>query len=116
MSLIFLAGVKKEELDQELLIKLEQASSLAEVDFTVTSGFRPGVDGVDHGIKNGPHMSHKAADLRCHDSMSRFKILNGLFRAGFRRIGIGKVHIHCDVASLPTFPQIVAWLELDDDK
>lgn len=105
----FLSNVKKEDLDKELLVKLDQASFIADMNFTVTSGFRPGVDGVDHGIKNGPHMSHKAVDLRCHDSMTRYKILNSLFKVGFRRIGINSIHIHVDCDE--TKPQIVFWIE-----
>lgn len=112
--LIFVPDVKKEDLDQELLVKLDQASSLAGFDFTITSGFRAGVDGVDHGIKNGPHMTHKAADIRCSDSVSRYKIINAALKVGFRRIGIGnpnEQHIHLDTCPLPDFPQPVLWLE-----
>ena len=112
--LIFLQDIKKDDLDQELLVKLDQASTIAQIDFVVTSGYRPGVDGVDHGIANGPHMSHKAVDIRCADSTSRYKIINASFRAGFRRIGIGSAdqpHIHLDTCPSPDFPQVVLWLE-----
>ena len=112
--LVFTSDVESDKLDKELLIKLEQASDTANMDLTITSGFRPGVEGIDHGIRNGPHMSGKAADIRCHDSQSRYKILNALFKVGFRRIGIGKIHLHCDVAASPEFPQVVAWLEFND--
>ena len=112
--LIFLTDIKKEELDQELLVKLEQASVISDMDYTITSGYRPGVDGIDHGIKNGPHMTRKAADIRCHDSVTRYKMLYGLFKAGFKRIGIGnssQPHIHVDVCPSTEFPQVVLWLE-----
>lgn len=112
--LIFLTDIKKEELNQELLVKLEQASTISGIDYTITSGYRPGINGIDHGIKNGPHMTHKAADIRVHDSVTRFKMLNALFKVGFRRIGIGskdQPHIHVDVCSAPDFPQVVLWLE-----
>lgn len=105
----FLPEVKKEDLNQELLIKLEQASIISEIDYVITSGFRPGVDGVDHGIKNGPHMTHKAADLRCNDSTTRYKILYGLFKAGFKRIGLNSIHIHADCSE--EHPQNVFWIE-----
>lgn len=110
--LIFLTDIKKEELKQELLVKLEQASSLAEIDFTVTSGFRPGVNGIDHGLKNGPHMTGKAVDLRCHDSVTRFKMKYGLYKAGFKRIGQNSIHLHADVCTLAEgFPENVEWIE-----
>jgi zinc D-Ala-D-Ala carboxypeptidase len=110
--LIFLTDIKKEELNQELLVKLEQASTAAGIDFTVTSGYRPGVDGVDHGIKSGPHMHRKAVDLRCHDSVTRFKIRYGLIKAGFKRIGQNSIHIHADTLTLAEgFPENVDWIE-----
>lgn len=112
--LIFLTDIKKEELDQELLVKLEQASMISGIDYVITSGYRPGINGIDHGIKNGPHTSRKAADIRCNDSVTRYKILHGLMQVGFKRIGIGSAsqpHIHADVCDLPNFPQMVLWLE-----
>ena len=114
--LVFTNDVKSEGLDKELLVRLEQASTVAQMDLTITSGLRSGVQGVDHGIKNGPHMSGSAVDLRCHDSVTRYKILKALLEVGFKRIGIGKIHLHCDVASGINSPQMVAWLELNDDK
>lgn len=116
--LIFLTDIKKEELDQELLVKLEQASNAAQIDFMITSGFRPGVDGIDHGLVNGPHMTHKAADIRCRDSVTRFKIFYGLMQAGFKRIGIGQIHCHADVCTLEedNKPENVCWLEFTDNQ
>lgn len=111
--LIFLTDIKKEELDQELLVKLEQASNAAQIDFMITSGFRPGVDGIDHGLLNGPHMTHKAADIRCRDSVTRFKIFYGLMQAGFKRFGFNSIHIHVDTCTLAQDqkPENVFWIE-----
>jgi hypothetical protein len=111
----FLPGIVEGDLDQELIIKLTQASFLSGIDFTITSGYRPGVDGVDHGLTNGPHMSHKAADIRCHDSPTRFAILKGLFNAGFNRIGWNNIHIHADTCTMKddNKPENVVWIEPD---
>lgn len=110
--LIFIQDIKKEDLDKELLIKLEQASSISQLDYVITSGYRPGIDGMDHGIKNGPHMRRKAVDIRCHDSSTRYKIRYGLFKAGFKRIGQNSIHLHADVCSLADgFPENVDWIE-----
>lgn len=109
--LVFLTDIKKEDLDQELLVKLDQASTISQIDYVVTSGYRPGVDGVDHGLKNGPHMTHKAVDLRCRDSVTRYKILYGLFKAGFKRVGLNSVHIHADCSEV--HPQNVFWCEAE---
>lgn len=107
--LIFLPEVKKEDLDQELLVKLEQASDAVQIDFTITSGYRPGIDGIDNGIKNGPHMSHKAVDIRCRDSVTRYKIIYGAMKAGFKRGGANSIHIHLDCDE--TKPQNCWWIE-----
>lgn len=110
--LIFLTDIKKEDLDKELLIKLEQASKISEIDYIITSGYRLGVDGVDHGIKNGPHMRRKAVDIRCHDSTTRCKARYGLTKAGFKRIGQNSIHLHADVCTLADgFPENVDWIE-----
>ena len=37
-----------------------------------------------------------AVDIECTLSTQRFKILSGLIKAGFTRIGIGKTFIHAD--------------------
>lgn len=100
-------------LDNELVAKLDQARHLAGIPFIITSGFREGdPNGIDHGIKNSAHMNHKAVDLRCRDSATRFKIMFGLISAGFKRIGINNVHIHADCDE--TKPQEVFWMEPDD--
>lgn len=109
--LTFLPGIVEGDLDQELIIKLTQASFFSGIDFTITSGYRPGINGVDNGLTNGPHMSHKAADIRCHDSSTRFAILKGLFNAGFNRVGWNNVHVHADTCE--DKPQNVAWIEPD---
>lgn len=107
--LVFLPDVKKEDLSQELLVRAEQGSALSGFDWIITSGYRPGVNGIDHGIANGPHMSHKAIDIRCHDSQTRFKIKKALYSVGFRRIGQNSIHLHVDCDE--TKPQDVEWIE-----
>lgn len=99
-------------LDNELVAKLDQARHISGIPYEITSGFRAGdANGIDNGIKNSAHMLRKAADLRCHDSVTRYKILKGLYAAGFRRIGLNSVHIHADIDE--TKPQEVFWIEPD---
>src|ERR1041385_5805347 len=98
------------DLDTELVAKLDQARHIAGIPFVITSGYRTGdADGMDNGIKNSAHMNHKAVDLRCHDSPTRFRIVLGLLIAGFKRIGLNNVHVHADVDE--TKPAGVFWLE-----
>ena len=100
------------ELDTELVAKLDQARHISGIPYIITSGFRPGdANGIDFGIKNSAHMTRKAVDLRCNDSVSRHKILKGLFAAGFRRIGLNSILIHAD--TIETKPQEVFWIEAE---
>ncbi len=111
----------KVELDATFVLKLDLARELAGVPFVITycenrrfestRGFAPqiryGYRCLAHnaevgGVKQSAHMAGLAADIACPDSVTRLKILRGLIVAGFRRIGIGKIFVHCDVdASKP---------------
>jgi hypothetical protein len=48
------------------------------------------------GSTSGNHTSGKAVDIACVYGTNRLKIIMGLIRAGFRRIGIRKDFIHAD--------------------
>lgn len=99
-----------EGLDTQLVAMLDQARHFAGIPFQITSGFRPGdSEGFDNGVKQSAHMNRKAVDLRSHDSVSRYKILSGLYKAGFTRIGINNVHVHADIDE--SKPSEVFWLE-----
>lgn len=82
-----------------LLQMLDFARSLAGVPFVISSSFRAG--------DSGSHGRGLAVDLKCSFSADRYKILEALFRVGFRRIGVYRHHIHCDVD--PDLDQGVFW-------
>jgi len=87
-----------EEMDKELLEKLDSARDIAGIPFVINSGFRcEKHNKAVGGVVNSQHKEGKAADIRCKDSALRFIILNVLIQAGFKRIGIGKTFIHVDV-------------------
>lgn len=103
-----------EKMDQELIAKLDVARAIAKVPFSISSDWRPEGDGKSH------HLG-KAVDIRCKSSADRMAIVNGLLRAGFRRVGVyygGIVdghhqagHVHGDVNTLEDgFPQDVMWI------
>lgn len=86
--------------DTILLTRLENARCIADIPFTITSGARcqkhnKAVGGVD----SSAHTKGLAVDIAFKDSHSCFLIIDSLYRAGFRRIGINfaKSFIHCDV-------------------
>jgi len=97
-------------LSDKLLTMLDNARTVAEVPFVITSGLRT----VEHnkevgGLPDSSHLEGLAVDIQCKDSFNRFNIIYGLFVAGFRRIGISKDHIHADIDDTKT--QRVVFLE-----
>lgn len=96
-------------MDQQFLIKLDLARQLAGTPFYINSGYRT----KEHNLRVGgtslsAHLKGLAADIRCTLSDERHKILGGLIRAGFRRIGIHRNFIHVDLDD--TKPQNVVFL------
>lgn len=88
---------------------LNQAREIAGVPFVVNSGFRC----EEHnrnigGSETSSHLVGCAADIKVKDSYTRERILEGLIKAGFTRIGIGKDFIHVDNDF--TKPKNCVWL------
>jgi hypothetical protein len=90
------------EMSPILIYRLDRARRISGVPFVITDSFREGPG------DESAHNKGKAVDIRCHFSGPRFKILEGLIKAGFNRIGIYDRHIHADVDE--TRPPEVAWL------
>lgn len=96
----------KNEIKEELVRMLDRAREIAGVPFVINSGFRCWRHHVEiyknlglPPLKDSPHLKGWAADIRIsgEDSNLRYVILNGLIKAGFKRIGIGKSLIHVDI-------------------
>jgi uncharacterized protein YcbK (DUF882 family) len=89
---------------KEFLKKIDKAREISGVPYIITSGFRTPQHNETlkkQGYKASPNSSHLkgcAADIVCKDSATRQKIVSGLIKAGFTRIGISKKgnFIHCD--------------------
>lgn len=82
--------------DSLFLAKLDEAREIAGVPFIITSGVRCPHHNAEVGSTSRNHVEGKAADIRAVDGPTRGKILEGLYRAGFKRIGIAKTFIHAD--------------------
>jgi uncharacterized protein YcbK (DUF882 family) len=85
------------EMDGNFLDQLDKARGYAGTSFVISSGYRcPAHNGVVGGSITSSHLEGEAADIVVRNSNQRCKILSGLIRAGFIRIGIGKTFIHVD--------------------
>jgi zinc D-Ala-D-Ala carboxypeptidase len=80
------------------LAQLEKAREIAGVPFVITSGYRCPKHNAEVGSTSKNHTSGMAADIKTADGPTRGKVLKGLYRAGFTRIGISfeKGFVHAD--------------------
>ena len=104
-------SVRGEDMDSEFLEMLDEARTYAGVPFKINRGVScPAHNAAVGGSETSSHLPHKAcaADIEADTSMLRFAIIEGLLRAGFRRIGIAPTFIHAD--SDEEKPAGVAWL------
>lgn len=92
----------KENMDIDFIKKLDTARDIAGIPFKINSGFRTPEYNVyleSKGFKvakNSPHMKGLAADISTKNSKQRYRVIDALLKAGFRRIGIGETFVHCD--------------------
>ena len=85
-------------LNDKLLSMLDNARTVAEVPFVLTSGLRTEeYNRKIGGVEDSAHLYGLAVDIQCTDSINRFNIIYGLMVAGFRRIGVSQTHIHADI-------------------
>ena len=98
-----------EGLDNELVAKLDWARSRSGVEFFITSGKRtPEHNKAVGGVDKSSHVKGLAVDLRVPNSQARYKMIQSLLLAGFRRVGVYPAHLHADID--PELPQDVIWL------
>lgn len=87
-----------DEMDPQLLSMLDVARSIAGVSFVINSDFRtPAENKAAGGKPHSAHLKGLAVDIACNGSRNRYRILKGLYRAKFSRIGLGKTFIHADI-------------------
>ena len=85
------------KMDLDFLHKLDEARTIAGVPFKITSGYRS----IEHNAKVGgrvgsSHLKGCAVDIAVNNSAHRSAVVQGLIKAGFTRIGIGKSFCHAD--------------------
>ena len=87
-----------DKMDVDLLRMLDEAREYANTPFKLTSTWRSVEknNSLENSSKNSSHLIGKAVDIACAESVTRQKIVSGLIKAGFTRIGISKTFIHTD--------------------
>jgi len=86
-----------EDMQETFLHRLDIARFHSGVPYIVNSAYRS----VEHEKSKGrdgtsSHTKGLAVDLRATNSRTRFKIIEGLLKAGFTRIGVYNWGIHVD--------------------
>ena len=87
-----------DKMDASFLEMLDKARGYANTPFKLTSTWRSieKNNSLKNSSKNSSHLKGMAVDIASSDSITRQKIIYGLVKAGFTRIGISKTFIHCD--------------------
>lgn len=100
---------KYEQINEGSLSRLDLCRGLAKTPFVLSSAYRSREYEISKGRSgNGAHVEGRAFDIRCRDSVCRFRIVAAALEVGFTRIGIGKTFIHLDDS--PNLIQNVIWL------
>tara|TARA_R100001086_G_scaffold126681_4_gene65540 strand:+ start:2891 stop:3274 length:384 start_codon:yes stop_codon:yes gene_type:complete len=92
-----------DNMQDEFICLLDEARSKAGVPFIINSGYRTpeyNKQLIKQGFKASENSSHTkgiACDIKVENTQNRYKILKALIEVGFKRIGIAKNFIHCDI-------------------
>jgi len=87
-----------DDINEDAIRALDQARGYAGVPFKITSSIRCKKHNKEvGGKKSSSHLTGVAFDIACDSSYNRYRILHGLLKAGFNRIGVAEKFLHCDV-------------------
>jgi phage terminase large subunit-like protein len=90
--------------------RLQRAREIAGAPFDIRNGSGWRCEEHNREVGGTPESSHltgHAVDIPAWSSEQRFAIINGLIKAGFKRIGIAKTFIHADDSAGK--PQNIMW-------
>lgn len=95
-------------MNPETLAMLDHARDIAGVPFRINSGFRSKAHNTKiKGVPNSSHTKGYAADIHAPDGANKASIIEGLVKAGFKRLGVYENFIHAD--NDPDLPSPQLW-------
>ena len=96
------------DMDPDALAMLDAARESANIPFHITSAFRCAKHNkAVGGVEDSAHTTGHAVDILARSGFEKWRIVHGLKKAGFVRIGISNKFIHAD--NDPEKPQHVIW-------
>lgn len=99
---------KADHIQPVFIAHLEDARRKYGGPMMITSGVRcPEHNAKVGGVPDSAHVTGWAADIACTTSDQRFKLINALLSAGFKRIGVASNFVHCDLD--PSKPENLMW-------
>lgn len=101
-----------QDMRQETMDMLDKAREIAGIPFVLNSAFRSVAwDKAKGRSGRSAHTTGSAVDIRCHNGQTRFKVVDALYKAGFRRIGIEGSFVHADNSNdIPYHTQDTMWV------
>lgn len=102
-------GLGKKDMREMTLMRLDIARGISNHPYIIRSAIRCEKHNKNEGgSSTSSHLDGYAVDITVKSNRGRWKVLNGLWEAKFRRIGIGKDFIHAD--DDPNKAPAVVWL------
>ena len=90
-------GLGVDDMDAKFCSRLDLARSISKTSYVLNSSIRCENHNYNAGgLEDSAHLTGHAGDIQAATSRIRFKIIYGLIKAGFTRIGIYKNFIHVD--------------------
>lgn len=102
-------GCGLNNISEKFIRKLQNARTYSDVKYMINSGCRCKQHNTNvNGSPKSAHLKGLAADIRIENKLQRYRVIDGLTLAGFKRIGIADNFIHVDIDG--SKKQEIVWL------
>lgn len=92
----------------DFLAMLDKARGIADVPFRLSSAYRcESHNATVGGVEDSAHTKGRAVDIIARSGFEKWRVVHGLKKAGFNRIGISSKFVHAD--NDPVKPAHVIW-------